>query len=97
MMNVLSLDVESARHGAEVRKALLSQGEDIGMADSLIAGICLREGALLVTRNRRHFARVEGLKLSTDCRTSRVSGWAPPAPAKQTFLVSPEYSARFGG
>lgn len=64
-MSVLALDAESARRAAEVRKTLLSQGEDIGMADALIAGICLREGATLVTRNRRHFARVEGLKLST--------------------------------
>jgi predicted nucleic acid-binding protein len=34
------------------------------MADSLIAGIALAQGATLLTRNRRHFARVEGLKLA---------------------------------
>jgi tRNA(fMet)-specific endonuclease VapC len=51
-MTILPLDAEGARKGAEARRALLARGEDIGMADCLIAG------------NRRHFARIEGLKLS---------------------------------
>ena len=34
------------------------------MAGSLIAGITLAQGATLLTRNRRHFDRVEGLKLA---------------------------------
>jgi tRNA(fMet)-specific endonuclease VapC len=63
-MTILPLDAEGARKGAEARRALLARGEDIGMADCLIAGICLREGAVLITGNRRHFARIEGLKLS---------------------------------
>jgi tRNA(fMet)-specific endonuclease VapC len=63
-MTILPLDADGARKGAEVRKALLLRGEDIGMADCLIAGICLREGGTLITRNHRHFRRVEGLKLS---------------------------------
>jgi predicted nucleic acid-binding protein len=34
------------------------------MADSLIAGIVLAQAATLLTRNRRHFERVAGLKLA---------------------------------
>lgn len=63
-MTILPLDVDSARRGAEIRLGLLSRGEDIGMADCLIAGICLSDGATLITRNRRQFERIEGLKLS---------------------------------
>lgn len=63
-MTIVALDADAARAGADARKALLSRGEDIGMADCLIAGICLRDGSTLITRNRRHFARIDGLKLS---------------------------------
>lgn len=63
-MTILPLDEEGARRGAEVRRALLAGGNDIGMADCLIAGICLTNGALLLTNNRRHFERVDGLLLA---------------------------------
>jgi predicted nucleic acid-binding protein len=36
----------------------------IWMADSLIAGIALHVGGTLLTRNQRHFERVEGLDLA---------------------------------
>jgi len=35
------------------------------MTDSLIAGIVLHSGGRLLTRNVRHFERVEGLTLAT--------------------------------
>lgn len=63
-MVIIPLDTDSARRGAEARRLLLGRGEDIGMADCLIAGICLNEGATLLTGNRRHFARIDGLTLS---------------------------------
>jgi len=63
-MTILPLEEEGARRASEARKELLARGEDIGMADSLIAGICLNAGATLLTRNRRHFERIAGLKLS---------------------------------
>ncbi len=37
--------------------------EDIGLADRLQAGICLNFDLPLATRNRKHFDRVEGLRL----------------------------------
>lgn len=59
----LSLDVAAAVRGGEVAAALRGRGTEIGFADCLQAGICLRHELPLATRNRRHFDRVEGLVL----------------------------------
>ena len=63
-MAILPLDVAAARKGGEVRRELLLRGEDIGMADCLIAGICISRDCMLLTRNRRHFERIPGLTLA---------------------------------
>ena len=60
----LPLDQQAADKAAQVRRALEKTGESIGMGDSLIAGIVLVNGGMLLTRNLRHFERVEGLELS---------------------------------
>jgi predicted nucleic acid-binding protein len=60
----LPLDQEAADRAARVRLALEQAGRTIGMADSLIAGIVLAQGRILLTRNRRHFERVRGLELA---------------------------------
>jgi tRNA(fMet)-specific endonuclease VapC len=59
----LSLDPAGADRAAQVRQVLELRGESIGMGDSLIAGIVLQNGGTLMTRNLRHFSRVEGLHL----------------------------------
>jgi tRNA(fMet)-specific endonuclease VapC len=64
-IGVLSLGCEEADRAAEVRRELEQTGVSIGMADSLIAGIVLSHGAMLLTRNRKHFERVNGLKLGS--------------------------------
>lgn len=61
---ILPLDVSAARRAGEVRRELERTGTTIGMADSIIAGIALDHGAILITRNRRHYQRVPGLKVS---------------------------------
>jgi tRNA(fMet)-specific endonuclease VapC len=60
---VLPLDLDSARKAAEVRQRLEESGGSIGMADSLVAGIALANDLPLMTRNRKHFEAVEGLRL----------------------------------
>ena len=60
----LDLGDEAADKAAEVRRHLDRSGASIGMADSLIAGIVLVHGAVLLTRNRRHFERVPELRLA---------------------------------
>jgi len=60
---VLPLDDPAAETAAVVRRNLMTRGEDIGMADCLIAGIVLNGDGRLLTRNSRHFAAIEGLHL----------------------------------
>jgi tRNA(fMet)-specific endonuclease VapC len=58
------LDQPAADEAAEIRRTMDLAGTSIGMGDSLIAGVVRFHHAELVTRNRRHFDRVKGLKLS---------------------------------
>jgi len=58
----LALDERAAERAARVRRKLEGSGKTIGMADSLIAGIALCHGGILMTRNRR-LERVSGLAL----------------------------------
>jgi predicted nucleic acid-binding protein len=64
-IRVLPLDLAAAHRAADVRLQLEGSGVGIGMGDSLIAGIALDADAKLLTRNRRHFARIPGLLLVT--------------------------------
>ena len=63
VVRTLPLDAAAADRAASVRRALEEKGIGIGMADSLIAGIVLVADGILLTRNRDHFKRVEGLHL----------------------------------
>ena len=45
-----------------VRRNLQKAGEPVRIADNLTAGIVLSQDATLLTRNRRHFVRVNGLR-----------------------------------
>ena len=51
-----------AEHYGEVRQALEANGVSIGAMDLLIAGHARALGALMITNNTAHFARVPGLK-----------------------------------
>jgi len=63
-LEIYTMDEASAQRAAEVRRDLEARGEGIGMADYLIAGICLSRGLPLLTRNRRHFERIADLSLA---------------------------------
>jgi len=62
-VSILPLDETASELAAEVRKKLEAKGSSIGMADYLIAGICLSRSAILLTRNKNHFERVPDLVL----------------------------------
>jgi tRNA(fMet)-specific endonuclease VapC len=64
-LTILPLGAQEAAVAATLRLELEARGEGIGMADYLIAAICLSRRAILLTRNRRHFERVPGLALAT--------------------------------
>ncbi len=63
-MRIFAFDQAAAEAAAEARQRLEAQGTSIGMADYLIAGICLARSATLLTRNRRRFEKVPGLLLA---------------------------------
>lgn len=62
-ITLLPFDDLAAQQSAHARRTLEADGRTIGMADYLIAGVCLSHEAELFTRNTRHFERVEGLRL----------------------------------
>ncbi len=68
-MTVLSFGPEEAQVAAGIRLHLEDQGQAIGMADYMIAAVCVTHGGVLLTRNRKHFERVSGLKLSVAATT----------------------------
>lgn len=64
----LPLDRASGLAAGGIHASLLEEGQAIGLADALQAGICLRYRLPLATRNRRHFERVPELELvDLDC------------------------------
>jgi tRNA(fMet)-specific endonuclease VapC len=64
-IRTIELNSTAADRAAAVRRSLERKGSTIGMGDSLIAGIVLALSGVLLTRNRRHFDRVDGLKLAS--------------------------------
>jgi tRNA(fMet)-specific endonuclease VapC len=60
---IYPIDQAASVVAAEIRRQLEQRGEGIGMADYLIAGICLIKRAPLLTRNKAHFSRVPHLTL----------------------------------
>ncbi len=60
---VLPLDLLAAAYAGKIYTDLKSEGMTVGNQDMLIAGICLAAGLPLLTRNRAHFAPIEGLAL----------------------------------
>ncbi len=60
---VIALEPSDIESTAAVRSKLHRRGRSIGDIDTLIAGQALARGWTVVTRNVRHFGRVEGLPL----------------------------------
>lgn len=65
VLPILPLTEAEAVVAAKIRLDLEARGEGIGMADYLIAAICLSKRAILLTRNRKHFERIPNLSLAT--------------------------------
>jgi predicted nucleic acid-binding protein len=65
----LPWDAEAATHFARIAVDLHRTGSPIGSMDTMIAGHAIAVGAVLVTGNERHFARVTGLKVENWTRS----------------------------
>ena len=62
-IQILPFGRSEALSAASIRTALEKQGQLIGPYDILIAAIALSNKGILVTHNRKEFARVKGLLL----------------------------------
>ncbi len=60
-ITVLPFDDAAARYAAEVRADLERRGMAIGTLDTLIAGVALSRGLVLVTHNLNEFQRIPAL------------------------------------
>ena len=76
-LQVLPIDSAASALAAEARLSLERKGLGIGLADYLIAGVCLARTATLLTRNRSHFERVPGLRLGCRRTNSLDSSGSP--------------------
>lgn len=68
-VEIVPFDSKAAEATGNVLGSLTRQGQKIGDFDAQIAGHALATGSPILTKNPRHFSRVEGLKIidwSTD-------------------------------
>jgi tRNA(fMet)-specific endonuclease VapC len=61
--DIAVVDASVAIAAAQLSQALRARGRAIPPGDLLIAATCVLRGLTLVTRNRRHFDRIRGLRL----------------------------------
>jgi tRNA(fMet)-specific endonuclease VapC len=64
-VTVLGIDEEICKIFGRERGRLRRQGQLIGDLDLLIAATCVHYGLILLTNNRRHFDRIEGLPIES--------------------------------
>lgn len=64
-VTVVGLDEETCRIFGRERSRLRAEGNLIGDLDLLIGATALRYGLTVLTNNRRHFGRIEGLAVES--------------------------------
>lgn len=64
-MVILSLDKESAILAGEIEANLMNKGELIDLEDILIGAIAITNNETLLTRNKKHFDKINGLKIES--------------------------------
>lgn len=62
-IEVVPFDTGAALAAAKIRCELEALGEGIGPLDTLIAGIAVSRGAILITSNVNEFKRIKGLRI----------------------------------
>ena len=62
-VQLLPFDKLAAKRAGELRAQMEAAGTPMGAIDYQIAGIALAQRAILVTRNKKEFDRVPGLKV----------------------------------
>ncbi len=64
-VNIVGLDEQTARIFGRERGRLRRAGQIIGDMDLLIAATALQYDFILLSNNRRHFERIEGLRIES--------------------------------
>ena len=64
-VTVVGLDEETCRIFGRERSRLRAEGSLIGDLDLLIGATALRHGLTVLTNNRQHFGRIEGLAVES--------------------------------
>jgi len=62
-LDVLEMDSAAAQHFGEQKARLETGGRRLAEADLLIASVARSRGYVLVTGNRRHYERIDGLAI----------------------------------
>jgi tRNA(fMet)-specific endonuclease VapC len=60
---ILPLSEEASREAAKISAELRRAGQQIGIADELIAALCKTFDACLLTENVNHFRRIDNLQI----------------------------------
>jgi predicted nucleic acid-binding protein len=63
IITILPFDVKASREAAKITAELKKSGQQIGIADELIAAICKTHNTCLLTKNVSHFQRIRNLKV----------------------------------
>lgn len=64
-LRVLPFGAREAVRAGDLLATLAARGKPVGIEDVQIAATALERGLVAVTRNRRHFERVEGLEVES--------------------------------
>lgn len=64
-LNVLNLDKKSAILAGKLEIESAKMGGQIGIMDIMVAAICISNNEVLLTKNKKHFARIKELKIES--------------------------------
>jgi tRNA(fMet)-specific endonuclease VapC len=62
---ILPLGYNSALLAGKINAELVLSGETLSTSDIMIGAICKHNNQTLITRNKKHFEKIDGLKLET--------------------------------
>jgi len=62
-VTILGIDLAVCQKFGELKEELAKKGKEPGDFDLLIASICIVNGCHLVTKNKKHYRRIKGLKM----------------------------------
>lgn len=62
-INILSFNEKDAKRAAEIEANLKNTGDIIDLEDIMIAGVAQSRDETIITKNIKHFSKIEGLKI----------------------------------